>query len=327
MKIPNSLAMLLILYVMQIYIVEAALKDPRTRDENISASTVSVEYFTRPDGLIEYVYSINSPLENKGIINTLLLDLSCTVNFDPISLPYADGKPGYEGGVTLSTPAHTPTAIHADYGSAALYGISENNEALWGLYLLPGKAITGLRLITTAKPGMRNYSLSPSMDNDEPWDYPEDTDPTIPWIPDFTITGLIAGPGCPGVTEPPSETNLYSGTGFRVEPENINKLLQYRTPQKDRFHVASGIKETTLHIFYSKDIDAKTFNVQPAWMKRFFNPVAGTDEQVILPLKKARNKIKLSVHTMKATGTTRKNNETHHSYKDTDVFEIRVDGK
>ena len=42
---------------------------------------------------------------------------------------------------------------------------------------------------------------------------------------------------------------------------------------------------------------------------------------------KAKTKIKLSVHTIKEKGTTRNNNSEHHSYKDTDVFEIRVDGE
>ena len=326
MKIKNIIAILVsFLFMQNVYTVE--LKDATLRDEDISASSISVEYFMRPDGLMEYVYTIKSPYVNKGEIDKLLINLYCEVNFEPVALPYADGKEGYMSGALLSKKVHTPTAIHADYGSAAPYGITENNAALWGLGVLPGKTTTGLRLISPAKPGMRSYTLTPWVDYTEGgWDLPEDIS-LVPKDFDFAITGMIAAPGCPGVTEPPSEINLYSGTGFQVEPENINALLSYRTPQKDRFHVTAGTKETTLHIFYSKDIDAKTFKVQPAWMKRFFNPVAGTDEQVTLPLKKAHNKIKLSVHTMKATGTTRKNNGSHHSYKDTDVFEIRVDKK
>ena len=326
MKIKNIIVLLI-----SYFIVQAAsaveLKDATLRDEDISASTISVEYFTRPDGLMEYVYTIKSPSTNKGDIEELLINLYCDVNFEPAVLPYATSKEGYIGAVLLGKPAYTPTAIRADYGSSGIYGITENNEALWGVGILPGKTTTGLRLISPAKPGMRTYIITPWVDYTEGgWDLPEDIS-LVPKDFDFAITGMIAGPGCPGVTEPPSETNLYTGTGFRVEPENINALLSYRSPQKDRFHVVSGIKETTLHIFYSKEIDAKTFKVQPAWMKRFFNPVAGTDEQVILPLNKARNKIKLSVHTNKTTGTTRKGNESHHSYKDTDVFEIRVDKK
>lgn len=302
-------------------------KDPRLRDEDISASLLSVEYFTRSDGLMEYVYSINNPLGNKGILSTLLLDLSCEAKFEYVNLPYANGKEGYMGGVTISTPKHTPAAIHADYGSAASYGITENNAALWGLYHLPGKSITGLRLISSAKPGMRNYSLAPYMDNDASWNYPEEPDPTIPWIHDFTITGMIAGPGCPGVTKPLSKTTRYQGSFYDVKQNDINNLLSYRIPQRDLFHVVSGTKETTLHIFYGKDIDANTFKVEPVWMKKYFNPIAGANELVILPLKKVRNNIKLSVDTIKAKGMIRNDTISPYSYNDTDKFEIRIDDK
>ena len=320
---------ILIISVFMVFKLEVSIaeqKDPKLRDENISATKVSVKYFMRQDGLMEYVYTINSPLENKGILGMFLIDLMCSNQFEAVSLPYADGKEGYLGESGIKGSPYTPVAIHADYGSASPYGITTFGSAMWGLYHIPGSKSAGLRLITTAKPGMRAYSIEPYMDNDASWAYPKEPDPAIPWIPDFTITGMIAGPGCPGVTEPPGETNLFAGTGFRVEPENINKLLQYRTPQKDRFHVDAGTKETILHIFYSDDIDEKTFKVQPAYLKHYFNPVAGSDEKVTLPLKKARNKMKLSVHTTKSLGTTRKENESHHSYKDTDVFEIRVNG-
>jgi len=325
MKIKKIIALFISYFVVQ-GVCAVELKDATLRDEDISASTISVEYFTRADGLIEYVYTINSSEENKGEVDGLLLDLYCDVSFENIELPYADGKEGYIGGVQINKAVHTPTAIHADYGSAAPYGITENNAALWGIGILPGKSTTGLRLISPAQPGMRAYTLMPWVDySDGTWLLPEDIN-LVPKAHDFAVTGMIAAPGCPGVTEPPGETNLFAGTGFRVEPESINKLLQYGAPQKDRFHLDEGTRETTLHIFYSKDIDEKSFKVQPAYLKHYFNPVAGSDEKVTLPLKKARNKMKLSVHTNKVKGSTRKENESHHSYKDTDVFEIRVSG-
>ncbi|MDT8451415.1 MAG: hypothetical protein RQ936_01565 [Gammaproteobacteria bacterium] len=310
--------------IMQGSLCAAELKDATLRDEDISAAVLSVKHFTRPDGLIEYVYTISNPDENKGEIDELLIDLTCDVKFDSIVLPYADGKPGYEGDFSDNVKLHTPVAIHADYGSAAIYAISKNNAALWGTHIPPSNIITGFRLISPAKPGMRRYEITPWVHYDESWIFPED-ESLVPDTVDFTITGIIAAPGCPGVTEPP-ETALYPGATFQVEPENINQLLQYRSPQMDRFHVDAGTKEIEMHIYYGKDIDSKTFKIEPAYLKSYFNPVAGTDEKISLPLKKARNKIKLSVHTIKATGTTRKENETHHSYKDTDVFEIRVDG-
>jgi len=329
----------------------AVLKDPRLRDEDISATIVTVDYFTRPDGLYEYAYSIESPLGNKGIINSMSMDLTCSGNFPPVTLPYADGMPGYSDiAASFGRAAHTPTAIHADYGSAFSYGISTKGVADWGIYMKPGNSVSGLRLISAVEPGMRTYSIEPWMDNDESWDYPEAKTPDIPWIQDFTITGMIAGPGCPGVTQPPELVTLYPGSRSHKEPEHINKLLSYRIPLKDRFHVEAGTTETTLHIYYADEIDAESFKVKPGWMKQYFNPVAGTNERVYLPLKKKRNKIKLSVrsiegeHKDKKEGDDsedegheededkdddekkdRKDKKSSYSNKDTDKFEFRID--
>ena len=190
------------LFMQSLYAVE--LKDATLRDEDISAAVLSVENFMRPDGLMEYVYTINHPADNKGIISQLLIDLSCSTKFDPVVLPFADGKPGYEGDFSDDVKLYTPTAIHADYGSAAIYAISKNNAALWGTRILPSKIITGFRLISPAKPGMRKYEIAPWVDYDESWIFPED-ESLVPDTVDFTITGMKAGPGCPGVTEAPSD--------------------------------------------------------------------------------------------------------------------------
>ncbi len=95
------------------------LLDPRLRDESIAGTRLEVEYFIRPDGLYEYVYSMSSPVENKGTIVDMFLDLKCDTNFGLETLPYADGMPGYYGIDRTHTAAHTPTAIHANPGSAA----------------------------------------------------------------------------------------------------------------------------------------------------------------------------------------------------------------
>jgi hypothetical protein len=181
-------------------------------------------------------------------------------------------------------------------------------------------------ILSPASPGLVKYSLQPAMANDPTWDYAsyDEDDPTVPWIEDFTVTGKVTGPAC-NLEDPTA--NLFQGARFHYEPDNINELLQYKTPQTDRFHVDAGTKDIELHIFYGKDIDEKTFKVEPAYLKHYFSPVAGTDETVMLPLKKEKTKIKLSVHTNKITGTTRKRNSEHHSYKDTDVFEVRVNKK
>lgn len=298
----------------------AELKDPRLRDEDISASLISVDYFTRPDGLIEYVYSITSPLENKGEITRMLLDLSCSASFDFVNLPYADGMPGYSNAaVSLGIAAHTPTAIHADYGSAYSYAITVNGEALWGIGVLPGASTTGLRLISAAEPGMRTYGVEPWMDNDETWDYPEAGDPDIPWIQDFTVTGLIAAPGCPGVTEAPDSDFRFDGMPSHKNAAEDNRLLSYSTPLRDRLHVEAGTNEMTIHIFYSEDIDARTFKVKPESLKSRFNPEPGSDELVTIPLNKKRTKFEFSIES------TDIDKKSKGEYKDKDIFEIRVE--
>lgn len=302
------------------YIHSAERKDPRLRDEDISASLISVDYFTRPDGLIEYVYSITSPLENKGESARLLLDLSCTASFEPVDLPFADGMPGYSNdAVSLGIAAHTPTAIHADYGSAFLYSITVNGEALWGTGTIPGASITGLRLISAAEPGMRTYSLEPWMDNDESWDYPEASEPDIPWIKDFTVTGLIAAPGCPGVTEAPGSDFRFDGMPSRKNATEDNGLLSYSAPLRDRLHLEAGANEMTIHIFYSEDIDVRTFKVKPESLESRFNPEPGSDELVTIPLNKQRTKIELSIESID------QDKKAKGDHKDKDAFEIRVE--
>jgi hypothetical protein len=322
MKIHYRLIMLFSFYIMQICIVEAALKDPRTRDEDISNTIVDVTV-TNEGELYRYDYTIKSSETNLGTISGLMIDLKCELDFGEVSIPVPDKRLGYIGNISRDGK-HVPAELFAEYGTSNVYGITIFNAVSWGVYVQPGMELGLVSILSPAPPGLITYKLKPAMANDPTWDYSsyEECDPTVPWIEDFTVLGKVIGPACS--LEPPT-VNLFQGSSFGYEPSNINELLQYSSPLKDRFHVAAGTKETEIHIFYGKDIDAKTFKVEPAWLKHYFNPVAGSDEQVTLPLKKARNKIKLSVHAIKATGTTRKENESHHSYKDTDVFEIRID--
>jgi hypothetical protein len=140
-----------------------------------------------------------------GIMSSLLLDLNCDFSFEPIDLPYATGLSGYSEIESINLAPHTPSAIHADPGSAYMYALSVSGHALWGLYLRPGRSLEGLRLISAAEPGIRNYSIIPAFENNELWAYTEDDDdnPDIPWKEDFTVNGMIVGPGCPAVTEAP----------------------------------------------------------------------------------------------------------------------------
>ena len=307
------------------------LKDPRFRDEDISRAVLSVETFTRPDGLNEYVYSLDSPLENKGTILTMLVDLTCEETFEQVILPFPIGAEGYDFLPEDATP-HTPTAVVGDFGSSYSYGISVEGSALWAVDLEPGSATSGLRMVSSAEPGLRTYTLTPFMDNDETWDYPEEPDPEIPWIEDFTVTGMIAAPGCPGVTEPPGDKMRFAGSLDKKESETTNELLTYAAPDKDKFHVETGTTNYTVHIYYSEDIDPDTFKVKPKSLRGYFNPSPGLNEMVTLPLEKKKTKIEFSVYSMEAKidGDTDKSKKSKKSkkdkaqFKDKDKFEIRV---
>lgn len=176
-------------------------RDPYTRDEDISASKLTVEVEQRADGLYEYVYAIDAPESNKGIISSLYIDLTCDKPFEAVELPVPVGREGYTGNYAVSGKV-TPTAVLADYGSAAMYGIARDGFANFLMYQKPGQQRSGMRLISPAEPGLRSYVLTPVMDNGPEWDYPEEPIPEIPWVEDFTVAGRIAAPGCPGLVEP-----------------------------------------------------------------------------------------------------------------------------
>ena len=201
-RLEALLASLAVLLCIDAVAVER--KDPRARDEDISGAVLSVDYYTRADGLIEYVYRLESPASNKGIILDLDIELACEEPFAAAELPLPADAQGYDL-PPKDAAAHTPVAVIGDYGSSFSYGISSDGSASWGLFLQPGEMRDGLRLISPAQPGIRNYKLIPAMDNDESWNYPPQPDPGIPWIDEFTVSGTIAAPGCPGVTQPPPQ--------------------------------------------------------------------------------------------------------------------------
>ena len=199
-RVEALLASLAVLFCIDAVAVER--KDPRTRNEDISAAVLSVDHFTRADGLIEYVYRLESPASNKGIILDLDIELACEESFAAVELPLPDDAQGYEFPPQDAAP-HTPVAVIGDFGSSFSYGIASDGSASWGLFLRPGEVRGGLRLISPAQPGMRNFRLIPAIDNDESWNYPSQPDPGIPWIDEFTVSGTIAAPGCPGAAQPP----------------------------------------------------------------------------------------------------------------------------
>lgn len=294
--------------------------DPRLRDEDISGTALKVDISQRADGLYSYKYQLTSSAENKGRVNAFLVDLSCDKTFDEVILP-TPTRPDF-GGNHAPVGSVTPTANLGASSGVDVYGISRNGFAMFGLALDPGETVRELELVSPAEPGMRYYQLKPWMDNGPEWAYPEEPDPTIPWIPHFTVTGAVAGPGCPGVTTTPAFSR-FPGT-FRNETEEANQLLTYSGTDKDRWHADSKTTEFSFTIHYSGSVDTKTFKVEPGWAKRLFNPAPGTSEIVSLPLKKGKNMYHFEALALEHVKGGKPETLGSQS-KDRDVFEIRVD--
>ena len=171
------------------------LKDPRTRNETISNTILTATVNKRPDGMFEYIYDIESPITNKGIIRGFAIDLSCELDFgnvifsDPID-PYSRKSLSVDG-------EHVPVQSYGVSGVTTTSRISVRNRISWGMYFKPGQIGKGIKLISPAPPDMRTYIITPSMQTDG-YDYSgyDEDDPTLPWIENFTVTGSIKAPAC-----------------------------------------------------------------------------------------------------------------------------------
>lgn len=300
----------------------AEKKDPRLRDEDISGTKVSVEFQQRPDGLYSYRYTLEAPSSNLGMVTNFKLDLLCSHDFGSISLPSAPPENGAYYG-NFATQSTTPVSIIGTPDvRASSYGITAEGEALAGMGSLPGTVVNDLEIVSPAEPGMRRYTLIPAMDNSPEWDYPEAPDPSIPWIPDFTVTGMIAGPGCPGVT-PPVEDARFAGTLQGRETEATNGLLSYSGVKVDRWHEEANVKQVSFVIHYAKNIDVDSFTAQPGWIRKQLDPAPGGEDELTLTLKPGKNVFHFQVSAEGAS--SRKNEKSGRSEHDRDTFEIRRD--
>lgn len=304
--------------------------DPYTRDEDISATQVAVEVAQNASGHYVYTYSVSSQSSNLGYVLSFEVDLACDSSvdgndFDPAAYPSKALPPRPPQG------SYVPVAISAPYGRAALYAVDDKRYANWGVFLDPGKSSQGLTLVSPYPPGARAYRLVPDMDVLPPWDYSnvDPDDPTVPWIPDFTVTGITRGPACPGEEDP--APSRFAGSQFPGESSELNELLTYSAPVVDRFHVEEGTPQVKMVVHYGKDIDARSFRVTPAngQLRKLFNPQPGTSATVNLPLQAGRNKIELQVQSVFVPpGQQDDNAQPTHGRGgvsvDRDVFEVRV---
>ena len=163
------------------------LKDPRTRDEDLSQTVVTGWYIERPDGLYEYHYHVESPVENKGRILSFQLDISCDnpdrkgVGLIMIPGLSHDGKYVSVG------------AIDDDYNPRIGPRVSADNRAHWLANIGPGES-KKYSLVSPEKPAYRTYILHPAVQTDG-WDY-SGRHAEFPWIEDWIATGTTIGPRC-----------------------------------------------------------------------------------------------------------------------------------
>lgn len=315
------------------------LRDPRLRDEDISGTTINSTVRRLPSGLYEYRYDLALPASSPGEILSFNVDITCDLDFGNVLYP----EPPYpHENPDASSVRHVPIRAYASLGPAGQIlsggpGVSFKGQLYWPLGLDPGNSIIGLRALSPAPPGQRAYELTPSMDGADieadgsGWDYRNtENDPTVPWIDDFTVRGMLTAPACalpppPDDPPPPPPPTRFAGTALN-ESAAVNGLLTYSAPLRDRFHVALGVSTVEVKIHYAAEIDPKTFKVEPAWARNLFNPAAGTSQTVLLPLKDQRNKFQLEVRSTKGK-EPRKEDALDQSYKDRDVFEIRRDAE
>lgn len=277
---------------------EQILKDPRTRDEDISATEVTVAVNQLGGGLYEYVYSLSSAQANRGIVLSFAVDVACDIEFAELPYPQAP-DPRFRN--HSQDGLHVPLQGYGAPGQSGPASISAANAVAWLVALHPGNSASGMRLVSPAPPGPRSYLLIPDMDT-AGWDYgPYEQDESIPWINDFTVNGTITGPACS--TEPVEEPERFPGTSSRGRPgeklEQLNWLLSYSAPMHDQFHLPAGTTEFEMIIHYGADLEPRTFRVVPerSGLRRLFNPQPGNSETVTIPLQAGTNRIQLQAQT------------------------------
>lgn len=297
---------------------EPTLIDPRTRDEDITGTTVSVQVAT--DGQnYEYQYAITAPDSNTSKVTALFIDISCQ---EQLAGAIPLDTPGHVLGSFGSKSAdgkHVPLIVESDSGSSVSWGITRDNRAYWALLLSRGGTST-VTIKSPHAPSLRQFVLEPDVDtNHDQYDYSGVTedDPTVPWLDDWRVTGSIKAPACPGEEPPPEETPRFDGTAMPEESAAINRLLSYEAPLRDRFQLPADAAGYTLTLRYGEVIDPASFSVEPnnEKLRRLFHPAPGTQETVQIPVSEGKNKLKLEI---------RAKNPGPGVGKDIDWFEART---
>ncbi len=291
---------------------------------DLSPVTVRVEYSINKNGQWEYRYSVTNDSQHR--LSQFLLDLVCehsqSIADDEVPAPQGEGfidLAKYPEIELLRKGVHVPATLSAAYGAAAFWGISVNNEAFWYMKTAPGSISEGLLLVSKGQPTMRKYTITPYFELDMSR---EDGAPEADEENSYALYGLIIGPSCEESTDvPPEEPNnpVFEGTppgAFGLY--GVNHVLTYATPTQSQLSVPANQTDIALTVHYAGDMDPASFKVEPGWTRELFNPVPGSSETVMLPLKPGLNRFRLEANLM--DNETRAVRRPTH---DLDVFAIR----
>lgn len=319
----------------------ADLRDPHTRDEDISATDIESSVTMSADGLYVYTYNVVASLQNTGRVLQLDLDVSCDEVPDAKGFSASDFQTSSFSSLS-EDGRHVPVAVFVPYGQAGRGGVTQDNSVMWLLGLNPGESSTGLKVLSPYPPGNRDYTLTPSEDyNHAKYDYSaidatdDDGSATeLPWIDDWAVSGVTIGPACPGAEFPPGGAgDRFSGSMKGGENDQQNLLLTYSAPLRSQIHTDFGEKSVTMTIHYSDEIDPASFRVTPErrGLRSFFHPVPGGSETIDIPLDTGLNRIKLQVSSRSAAlgrqaVSASETAKAQSFLLDQDVFVFRVPG-
>lgn len=179
----------------------AETRDPKTRFDDITQTTVAADVSVNGAGHYVYTYEINAPTTNTGYITSFLLHIGCDKD-----VADQEFDPALYGAVERSfsdSENFVPVAAFSPQTPLLEPGISYNNYLHFITPLLPGARIGELTVVSPMPPGDRTFRLVPDGEyRISKFDYPPDiegyADLPYPWVEDWAVTGTTTGPACPG---------------------------------------------------------------------------------------------------------------------------------
>lgn len=260
------------------------LKDPRTRDDDISGTEVNVEVQLLPSGFYEYIYTLFAPETNKQVVVDFLIDISCDNTAGDFTFPEAPASVQWD--YASGDGRHSPVQIYPSPTGSAWMMIGIRNWVSFAVNMQPGERHTGFRILSPYPPGDRHFQLRQRWTTGD-YDYEGLTDEEWGQLPirdDFWVNGMTRAPGCS--PNPPSPS-LFAGSGD--EPDN--DLIQFAAPLRSAFHADDDTIVFIVH--YDESLDPETFKVQPGWAKQYFSPLPGNHAEVQIKLHPGVNRIRL----------------------------------